>query len=49
MAQDRAFPQLTPAQIARLAAVGEQRIVQKGEIVVEQGQHAPGFFVVVSG
>jgi thioredoxin reductase (NADPH) len=52
MAADRTsqmYPQLTPAQVARLASLGQRRSVERGEVVVEQGEVAPAFFVVLSG
>jgi thioredoxin reductase (NADPH) len=42
------FPQLTPAQIARLSAHGRKRTVQKGEVLAEPGDRPP-MFVVLSG
>ena len=35
---DKIFPKLTPAQISRIAALGHVRMVQPGEILVEQGK-----------
>jgi thioredoxin reductase (NADPH) len=47
--RDQMFPRLTPAQIARISAVGERRRVRAGEVLVEPGaQHTP-FFVVIEG
>ncbi len=43
------FPKLTPAQISRIAAHGHTRAVRSGEVLVEQGDSATPFFVVVSG
>jgi thioredoxin reductase (NADPH) len=43
------FPKLTPAQISRLAAHGRSRIVQRGEILIEQGDRRLPFFVVLAG
>lgn len=43
------FPILTPAQIRRIAAHGHMRAIQRGEVLVEQGDSAVPFFVVVSG
>jgi thioredoxin reductase (NADPH) len=42
------FPQLTPVQIARLAAHGSRRTVRKGEVLAEPGDRPP-MFVVLSG
>jgi thioredoxin reductase (NADPH) len=45
---DRLFPTLTSAQIARIAARGDARKVQRGEVLVEVGEN-PRFFVVTAG
>jgi thioredoxin reductase (NADPH) len=46
---DSMFPVLDDAQIARLRAFGEERHVQPGEIVFDQGDENHGVFVVLSG
>jgi thioredoxin reductase (NADPH) len=46
---EQIFPKLTPAQIRRIAAHGRMRAMQRGEVLVEQGDSAVPFFVVVSG
>ena len=46
---EQIFPKLTPAQIRRIAAHGHMRAMQHGEVLVEQGDSAVPFFVVVSG
>jgi thioredoxin reductase (NADPH) len=46
---EQVFPKLTPAQIGRVAAHGRMRDVKPGEVLVEQGDSAVPFFVVVSG
>jgi thioredoxin reductase (NADPH) len=43
------FPKLDNAQIARLAAFGQERHVQAGEIVFDQGDSTHGVFVVLDG
>jgi thioredoxin reductase (NADPH) len=43
------FPQLTAAQIARLAAHGTRRNISKGEILAEPGDRSRPMFVVLSG
>src|SRR5688500_12466730 len=43
------FPQLTPEQIARIAAHGRLRAVERGEVLVEEGMPAPNFFVIRKG
>ena len=42
-------PILTPAQIARIAAHGHARPIQRGEVLVEQGERITRFFVVTAG
>jgi thioredoxin reductase (NADPH) len=46
---EQIFPKLTPAQIHRIAVRGHLRAMQRGEVLVEQGDSAIPFFVVVSG
>lgn len=46
---ERTFPKLTPQQLARVAAHGRVRRVERGEILVEVGTPIPMFFVVSSG
>jgi thioredoxin reductase (NADPH) len=46
---DQIFPTLTSAQIARVATHGRRRAVRGGEVLVEQGDRAIPFFVVISG
>jgi thioredoxin reductase (NADPH) len=48
-AGDQAFPTLTEAQIARIAAHGNSRKVEAGEVLVRAGVRNANFFVVVSG
>jgi len=43
------FPILTPAQIARIAARGRVRPIERGEVLVEQGDACVRFFVVTAG
>jgi thioredoxin reductase (NADPH) len=43
------YPKLTGAQIARIAARGHSRPVQRGEVLLEAGERAERFFVVKSG
>jgi len=47
--REQMFPRLSPAQVARLAQVGHRRQVEIGEVVAEQGDATPSFFVVISG
>jgi thioredoxin reductase (NADPH) len=46
---EQIFPVLTSAQIGRIAAIGRTRAIRSGEGLVEQGDGAIPFFVVVSG
>ena len=46
---DQLFPKLTPGQIARVRAHGRVRPMQRGEVLVEQGDRNVPFWVVVSG
>jgi thioredoxin reductase (NADPH) len=46
---EHVFPTLTESQVARIAAHGRRRPTTRGEVLVEVGDRAPAFFVVVSG
>jgi thioredoxin reductase (NADPH) len=46
---EQIFPTLTPAQIRRIALHGHMRTMQRGQVIVEQGDRNVPFFVVVSG
>jgi thioredoxin reductase (NADPH) len=46
---EKIFPKLTPAQIRRVAAQGHTRSVRPGQVLIEQGDRAVPFFVVISG
>jgi thioredoxin reductase (NADPH) len=46
---DHIYPTLTPAQLARVAAHGRRRQVAQGEVLVQTGESAARFFVVVTG
>jgi thioredoxin reductase (NADPH) len=43
------FPTLTPAQVARIAAHGQVRHLEAGEVVIERGGPNTRFFVVRTG
>jgi thioredoxin reductase (NADPH) len=43
------FPTLSAAQVARFSARGKPRGVERGEILVEQGDHHAPFFLITSG
>lgn len=43
------FPTLTAEQVERVAALGEIRRVETGEVLVHSGDHDVPFFVVLSG
>ena len=47
--REQMFPSLSAVQLARLARFGRRRSVPAGEIVFEQGEASPEFFVVLSG
>ena len=44
--RNQMFPQLTPAQMARIEALGRQRPYAAGELLIEQGQQITQFFLV---
>jgi thioredoxin reductase (NADPH) len=46
---EQIFPILTAAQILRIAEHGNTRVMQRGEVLVEQGDSTVPFFVVVFG
>src|SRR6266699_7068500 len=46
---NEAFPELTPAQLARIEPHGRRRKLAHGEVVGEPGQPVTKIFVVVSG
>jgi len=46
---EQIFPTLTSAQVRRIAAQGQKRTMNRGEVLVEQGDGNVPFFVVVSG
>jgi thioredoxin reductase (NADPH) len=46
---EKIFPKLTQAQIGRIAVYGGTRSVQPGDILIEQGDTAMPFFVVIAG
>src|SRR5215468_6895306 len=46
---DKIVPTLTEAQVARIAAYGRARRVQRGEVLVEAGMPTARFFVVTAG
>jgi len=47
--REQMFPRLSTAQLGRLEPAGRRRRVRAGEIVAEQGDATPSFFVVLSG
>ncbi len=47
--RDQMFPQLTPTQLERIAAVGERRRLRAGEVLFELGEQNTRFFVVIEG
>ena len=47
--EEEVFPALTAAQLARLAAQGERRTVQAGDVLHEASEHLARFFAVLQG
>jgi thioredoxin reductase (NADPH) len=47
--RDQMFPRLSPAQLGRIAAVGERRSIRSGEVLFELGEQNTRFFVVIEG
>src|SRR5262245_59401253 len=47
--QDRVFPTLTPAQVARVSAHGSPRQLRPGEVLYDSGDHTTSFIVVTRG
>ena len=43
------FPTLTEGQVARIAALGHKRRIERGEVLVEAGKRVERFFVVTAG
>ena len=46
---EEVFPTLTDAQIARIERYGRRRTVTAGEVLIEQGETARPFFVILEG
>ncbi|HEX4966157.1 MAG TPA: FAD-dependent oxidoreductase [Thermoanaerobaculia bacterium] len=46
---EQMFPTLTPEQVARIAEHGRVRPIQRGEVLIEAGDHVVPFFVVKTG
>ena len=49
MDQEKLFPQLTDAQIARIASLGRRRPIARGDVLMDAGDRSLAFFVVLSG
>jgi thioredoxin reductase (NADPH) len=47
--REQMFPRLTPSQLDRIGRHGTRRRVHKGEIIVEQGDHAIPFYAIIEG
>jgi thioredoxin reductase (NADPH) len=47
--REQMFPRLTPAQIDRVATIGQKRAVRAGEVLFEAGDRNTRFYVVVDG
>ena len=46
---DRVFPTLTSQQVSRIAAHGRRRATTRGDVLIEVGDRAVPFFVIISG
>lgn len=46
---ERTYPRLTQAQVARVAPYGRVRATSAGEMLIRAGDRAPVFFVVLAG
>jgi len=46
---DQTFPELTPAQVDRIAAHGRRRSIEQGEILGLVGKLIPKFYVIIAG
>jgi len=49
MDQDKLFPQLTDAQITRIASIGRRRPITRGDVLMDVGGRSLAFFVVLAG
>jgi len=49
MDQDRLFPTLGPAQIARIESHGRRRPIARGDVLMDIGDRSLAFFVVLGG
>jgi len=49
MDQDKLFPTLSTAQVARIAAHGHRRAIARGDVLMDVGDKSLAFFVVLSG
>ena len=47
--REQMFPRLTAAQLERIAPFGEQRATHAGEVLFEQGDPTPSFYVILEG
>src|ERR1044071_4103796 len=47
--EDQVFPVLTAEQVARVAAHGAKRSIERGDVLVQAGQQNYPFFVVTTG
>ena len=47
--REQMFPQLTPAQIARISGVGKRRGIRAGEVLFDLGEQHTSFFLVIEG
>jgi len=49
MDQDKLFPKLSPAQIARIELLGRRRPIARGDVLMDIGDRSLAFFVVLKG
>jgi thioredoxin reductase (NADPH) len=49
MDQDKLFPTLSEAQIARIASHGHRRSIARGDVLMDVGDRSLAFFVVLAG
>ena len=47
--REKIFPKLTPVLISRVTSHGRLRLVQSGEVLIEQGDRSVPFFLVITG
>ncbi|HEY2031442.1 MAG TPA: cyclic nucleotide-binding domain-containing protein, partial [Myxococcales bacterium] len=43
------FPTLSAAQLERLSKLGNRQAFERGQVIIEQGDRCPNFYVVLQG